>query len=141
MILNKLNYQISIPSIYKFLVRFLNAGHSNKTLCYLASYILEESLLNYDMIKKYKPSQLAAAAILIGRKTIGRNAWSPTLLRYSDYREEDVVPIANDMLGAKKELCPQLRAIKKKYTSIKYGRVARSSKFDGTNNGVLPSEK
>ena len=98
-------------------------------------------MLNYDMIKKYKPSQLAAAAILIGRKTIGRNAWSPTLLRYSDYREEDVVPIANDMLGAKKELCPQLRAIKKKYTSIKYGRVARSSKFDGTNNGVLPSEK
>ncbi|KAL7523847.1 hypothetical protein ACHAXR_001363, partial [Thalassiosira sp. AJA248-18] len=105
--LKTLNYQISIPTMYKFLIRYLNAGHADKKLVYLSSYILEESLLSYDMIK-YKPSQLAAAAVLIGRHSVGRNNWSPTLLKYSDYREEDVIGVARDMLAAKNSLWPGL---------------------------------
>ena len=100
--LKSLNYQITIPNAYKFLKRFLNAAHANRNLCYLASYIIEGSLLSYDMIKKYKPSQLAAAAILIARDAVGRNPWSPTLLKCSEYREEDVLPVSHDMLAAKK---------------------------------------
>ncbi|KAL3771456.1 hypothetical protein ACHAW5_000111 [Stephanodiscus triporus] len=58
-------------------------------------------------MEKYKPSQLAAAAVLIGRKAIGRNIWSPTLLKYSDYREEDVIPVARDVIAKmKKEMSP-----------------------------------
>ena len=51
-------------------------------------------MLSYGMLTRFKPSQLAAAAVLIGRKALGRNAWSPTLLKYSDYRREDVTPVA-----------------------------------------------
>ena len=129
-ILKALNYQISIPTIYKFFVRYLNAGHANKKLIFLSSYILEESLLSYDMIK-YKPSQLAAAAVLIARNDVGRNNWSPNLLKYSLYRKEDVIPVARDMIAVKNDLPLGLVSLKNKYS--------RSSKFKAANI-TLPSE-
>lgn len=95
----------------------------------LSSYILEESLLSYDLTTKYKPSQLVAAAILIGRKAIGRNLWSPTLLKYSDYCEEDVIPVARAMLTRKIALCPQLRAIEKKYSRSRFLDITLPSKI------------
>ena len=127
-ILKALNYQISIPTIYKFFVRYLNAGHANKKLIFLSSYILEESLLSYDMIK-YKPSQLAAAAVLIARNAVGRNNWSPNLLKYSEYREEDVILVARDMIAAKNALPPELVSFKNKYSC--------SSKFKAANITLL----
>ena len=114
--LKALDYRISLPTTYKFFVRYLNAGHADKKLVFLASYILEESLLSYRLCVTYKPSQLAAAAILIGRHAIGRELWSPTLLKYSGYREEEVLPVAKEMLAAKKALSPGLKALAKKYS-------------------------
>lgn len=133
-ILKTLNYQLSIPTIYNFLVRYLNAAHPNLKLCCLSSYIAEGSLHSYGIMKKYKPSQLAAAAVLIGRKAIGRNIWSPTLLKYSDYREEDVVPIARDMIAKMtKEISSstKLVSLRNKYGSSMLHKVASIS---------LPSE-
>lgn len=114
-ILKVLNYQISLPTIFKFFVRYLNAGHATRKLVYFCSYLLEESLLSYNMVK-YMPSQHAAAAILIGRLVIGRNGWSPTLVKYTGYREDDVIPIAREMLQAKRLLSPELDSMKKKYS-------------------------
>jgi hypothetical protein len=133
-ILKTLNYQISIPTINNFLGRYLNAAHANLELCYLSSYIAEGSLHSYGMMKKYKPSLLAAAAVLIGRKAIGRNVWSPTLLKYSNYREEDVVPVARDMIAKmKKEMSSytKLVSLRKKYGSSRLKKVSSIS---------LPSE-
>lgn len=133
-ILKTLNYQISIPTIYNFLVRYLNAAHADIKLCYLSSYIAEGSLHSYGMMKKYKPSLLAAAAILIGRKAIGRNVWSPTLLKYSNYREEDVIPVARDLIAKMtKEMSShtKLVSLRKKYGSSRLHKVVSIS---------LPSE-
>ena len=124
-ILKTLNYQITIPTSYKFLVRYLNAAHPSKQLCLLSSYVLEESLLSYDLTTKYPPSQLASAAILIGRKVIGRNAWSPTLLKYAKYREEDIKPVARAMLAERTRVeNMKLVAVQKKYGRSNMLRVA-----------------
>lgn len=124
--LRTLNYQISLPTIYKFLVRYLNAANPSKMLCYMSSYIAEVSLLSYDMIKEeYKPSQLAAAAVLVGRKSIGRNRWSSTLVEFSGYREEDILPIARRMLAVMStELNSSADLVALKH---KYGRRSMSS--------------
>jgi hypothetical protein len=124
--LRTLNYQISIPTIYKFLVRFLNAANPSKKLCYMSSYIAEASLLSYDMIKEeYKPSQVAAAAVLIGRKSIGRNRWSSTLVEFSGYSEEDILPVAKRMITAMSmELSSSMELVALKR---KFGRKSMSS--------------
>jgi len=122
-ILKTLEYQITVPSAHMFLVRFLKAGHADKKIVQLSCYLLDGTLQSYNLLQ-YLPSQLAAAAVFIARRTCGRNAWSPTLLRYAEYCEEEIIPVARDLLDEKAAANPELRAVTKKYTSHRYGGVA-----------------
>lgn len=127
-ILKQLEYKITIPSAHAFLVRYLKAAHADRKIVQLSCYILDGTLQSYNLLH-YLPSQLAAAAVLIARKTVGRNAWSPTLLKYASYCEEEVVPVARAILSEKSSASPELRAVNKKYSSPRYGSVA-SIKLD-----------
>eukprot|EP00980_Cylindrotheca_fusiformis_P007276 scaffold1525_cov142-Cylindrotheca_fusiformis.AAC.76 len=122
-ILKTLNYNITIPSAHAFLVRFLKAAHADKRIVQLSCYILDGTLQSYNLLH-YLPSQLAAAAVYIARRTVGRNSWSPTLLKYANYREEEITPIARAVIAEKSSSSPELRAVNKKYTSSRYGGVA-----------------
>ncbi|KAL7533803.1 hypothetical protein ACHAXR_005450 [Thalassiosira sp. AJA248-18] len=125
-ILKKLEYQITIPSAHAFLVRYLKAAHADKKIVQLSCFILDGTLQSYNMLH-YLPSQLAAAAVYIARRTVGRNAWSPTLLKYAQYRDEDVRQVALAVLAEKSDTSSELRAVNKKYTSSRYGSVATIS--------------
>ena len=130
-ILKALDYQISLPTSYQFLLRFLNASHADRKFVFLTRYILETSLHSYQLVIKYTPSQLAAAVVLMGRNAIGCNNWSPTLEKYAEYSEEDILPIAYDMITENKGLRFGLTAVKRKYSLNRHLKVA---------NVVLPSE-
>ena len=129
-IVNKLEYRITVPSAHAFLVRFLKAVHADKKIVQLSFYILDGTLQNYDL-QHYLPSELAAAAVMIARKTVGRNAWSPTLLKYASYCEEDIVLVANHVLSKNKSASSELHAVKKKYSSSRFGSVADIELYDG----------
>ena len=127
-ILNKLQYKISVPTAYTFLVRYLQAGHSDTFIAQLSCYILDGTLLSYPLLQ-YLPSQLAAAAVLIARNSTHRNPWSPTLLRYSQYYEEEILPIARDILDKKSRINANLLAVNAKYSTKRFGRVAVQGAF------------
>ena len=122
-ILKNLEYQITIPSAHAFLMRYLKAAHADKKMVQVSCYILDGTLQSYHMLQ-YLPSQLAAASILIARKVVGRNLWSPTLLKYTKYCEEDIKPIARAVLDAKASTSQELQAVNKKYARTTYGCVA-----------------
>ena len=126
--LNALKYKISMPTAYTFLVRYLKAAHADVTIAQISCYILEVTLLSYPLLR-YLPSQLAAAAILVARNSTGRNPWSPTLLRYAQYYEEDIMPIARDILDKKSRIDSNLTAVNKKYGAKRFGRVAAHGAF------------
>jgi len=125
-ILKTLEYQITIPSAHAFLVRYLKAAHADKKIVQISCYILDGTLQSYNLLH-YLPSQLAAAAVFIARRCVGRNSWSPTLLKYAVYCEEDVVPVARAVIAEKSSASPELRAVNKKYSSSRYGQVASIS--------------
>ena len=125
-ILKTLKYQITIPSAHAFLVRYLKAGHADRRMVQLACYILDGTLQSYKLLNYY-PSQLAAAAVFIARRCIGRNTWSPTLLAYAGYCEEEVIPVARAVLQERFSNSPDLHAVTKKYSSSRYGNVADTS--------------
>lgn len=125
-ILKTLSYKTTIPSAHAFLVRFLKAGHADKKIVQLSCYILDGTLQSYNLMN-YLPSQLAAAAVFIARRVVGRNSWSPTLLTYSDYCEEEILPVARAVLNEKATANPELKAVTKKYSSTRYGQVANVS--------------
>ncbi|KAL7469714.1 hypothetical protein ACHAXS_009967 [Conticribra weissflogii] len=123
-ILKSLQYQITIPSAHAFLVRYLKAAHADRKIVQLSCYILDGTLQRYDLLK-YLPSELASAAVLIARMTVGRNAWSPTLLEYAKYREEDILPVARDIMAEHSASSSmELVAVVKKYSNSRYGSVA-----------------
>ena len=122
-ILRTLNYGITIPTAHSFLVRFLKAAHADKKLVQISCMVLDSTLLSYNLLE-YLPSQLAAAAIAIARHSVGRNIWSPTLLRYAYYSQEEIVPVAQAVLAEKSQIAPDLRSVYKKYSSTRFGAVA-----------------
>ena len=124
-ILKTLEYQITIPSAHAFLVRYLKAAHADKRIVQLSCFILDGTLQSYNLLH-YLPSQLAAAAVFIARRTVGRNPWSPTLLKYSAYCEEEIISVARAILTEKSSTSPELRAVYKKYSSSRYGGVANT---------------
>jgi len=125
-ILKTLEYNITVPSAHVFLVRYLKAGHADKKIVQLSCYILDGTLQSYQLLH-YLPSQLAAAAVFIARRTVGRNGWSPTLLNYANYCEEEIIPIAHAIMSEKNNGNTELRAVNKKYTSHRYGGVASTT--------------
>lgn len=124
-ILCALGFKISVPTALTFLVRYLKAGHADESIALHACYVLEGTLLNYSLLQ-YLPSQIAAASTLIARHATHRNPWSPTLLKYAEYYEEDVIPIANAILEAKACTFPEMTAVNKKYSAKKYKNVAKT---------------
>jgi G2/mitotic-specific cyclin-B, other len=125
-ILKTLHYNITIPSAHAFLVRFLKAGHADKKIVQLSCYILDGTLQSYNLMT-YLPSQLAAAAVFISRRVVGRNSWSPTLLTYSDYCEEEIIPVARAIMNERANVNPELKAVNKKYSTTRYGQVATAA--------------
>ena len=146
-LLEKLQYQITIPSAHAFLVRYLKAAHADKKIVQLSCYILDGTLQSYNMLH-YLPSQLAAASIYIARRTVGRNSWSPTLLKYAEYREEDIRPVASAIVAEKASASTELPALTSALARARTsrgalrklrGNVAQSSSMRDSAMPVAPN--
>ena len=134
-VLTELDFKIYGPTAHPFLVRFLRAANADTRTTQLASFLLDGALQNYQLLR-YRPSQLAAAAVMIARRTnwallMGKYLpmavlWTPSLAHYTDYSEEEVMPVARAILGAWDERESSCSAVKKKYsaTGRLYGGVA-----------------
>jgi cyclin B len=131
-ILKKLEHRITVPTAHPFLARFLKAAHADKRIVYMSFYLSDGALHSYKLMSQYLPSQIAAAAVFIARRTIGRHSWSPTLLKYAHYTEEEVAPVARAILEEKAPCASNtfLDAVDKKYASDRYNHVAETV-FDG----------
>jgi len=122
-ILRTLEYKITQPSAHTFLVRYLKAGHADRETTHLACYLLDGTLHSYAMLN-YLPSQLAAASVFLARHATGRHPWSPTLLEYAEYTQEEVAPVARALLEEKSAASPDLNSVNKKYSSHRFSNVA-----------------
>ena len=83
-------------------------------------------LQEYFMIK-YLPSMVAASAVYLALKVLGRSGWTSTMHRYTQYSEAALKNCSGDLLNLLKtaQTNPQLQAVKKKYSSAKFSEVAK----------------
>ena len=121
-ILGTLNFKLSKSKFLSFL--FLSYEEGHHTL--LSQYILELSLLDYAQVS-LPPSMAAAAALQLSRLLQGyQSRGSLRLEKTSDYSAQELLPVIKRMaavlLGAE-DHC--LQAVRDKYTTLKYGRVAQ----------------
>jgi len=124
-IVNTLQYKFTVPTIHSFLCRYLKAAHADRTMVQLACYLTERTLQEYSLLR-FLPSTIAAASVLIARKTLKRHPWSPTLVKYTNYDEDDLQACIDEMTATFNSTAnQQQQAVHRKYSSSKFGSVSK----------------
>ncbi|XP_004512252.1 G2/mitotic-specific cyclin-1 [Cicer arietinum] len=123
---NTLKFNISVPTAYVFIRRFLKAAQADKKLEMLAFFLVELSLVEYEMLK-FPPSQLAAAAVYTAQCTIyGVKQWSKTCEWHSNYSEDQLLECSALMVGFhQKAGTGKLTGAHRKYCTSKFNYTAK----------------
>ncbi|TYG83999.1 hypothetical protein ES288_D01G214300v1 [Gossypium darwinii] len=78
LMVNTLQFHMSVPTPYVFMRRFLKAAQSEKKLEFLSFFLIELCMVEYEMLK-FQPSLLVAAAIYTAQCSLFRfKNWTKT---------------------------------------------------------------
>uniref|UniRef100_A0A8C0Z2Y8 G2/mitotic-specific cyclin-B1 n=2 Tax=Canis lupus familiaris TaxID=9615 RepID=A0A8C0Z2Y8_CANLF len=91
-ILRSLNFGLGRPLPLHFLRRASKIGEVDVEQHTLAKYLMELSMLDYDMVH-FPPSQIAAGAFCLALKILDNGEWTPTLQHYLSYTEESLLNV------------------------------------------------
>ncbi|GKV21917.1 hypothetical protein SLEP1_g31842 [Rubroshorea leprosula] len=121
LMLNTLQFNMSFPTPYVFMRRFLKAAQSNKKVELLSFFLIELALVEYEMLK-FSPSLLAAAAIYTAQCTLyGFKEWSKTCEWHSNYSEDQLLECSRMMVTFhQKAATGKLTGVHRKYSTFKF---------------------
>ncbi|KAH6774826.1 Cyclin family protein [Perilla frutescens var. frutescens] len=126
-ILGKLEWYLTVPTPYVFLVRYIKASvPSDKEMTNMAFFYAELGLMDYTTIIRYSPSMLSAAAVYAARCTLNRSpSWTKTLEHHTGYSEDQLMECVKMLVsfhwGASQN---KLKAVFRKYSDPERGAVA-----------------
>ncbi|KAI9109636.1 hypothetical protein K1719_019266 [Acacia pycnantha] len=126
LILNTLQFNVSVPTPYVFMRRFLKAAEADKKLEHAAFFLIELSLVEYEMLK-FPPSMLAAAAVYAAQCTIyGFKQWSKTCEWHTNFSEDQLLDCSRMMVEFhQKAGTGKLTGVYRKYCSSKFSHIAK----------------
>jgi transcription initiation factor TFIIIB Brf1 subunit/transcription initiation factor TFIIB len=126
-ILQKLNFSLTYPSIFRFMERYARIAQVNERTQMLAQYLCDSCLLDCTLMKE-KPSKLAAISLYAAQRIMkggSASIWNATLTKNTYYKEEEVKGMAVDLIQFVKNVeQSSLQSIVKKYSSPKLLEVA-----------------
>ncbi|XP_066308773.1 cyclin-B1-3-like isoform X2 [Miscanthus floridulus] len=127
-ILDRLHWNLTVPTMYMFIVRYLKAAMGDEKLENMAFFYSELALVQYTMLV-YPPSVTAAAAVYAARCTLGMNPrWTDILEHHTGLTEPQLLDCGRRLIRFH-ALAPESKqkAVYKKYSSPKLGAVALQS--------------
>ncbi|PNT47172.1 hypothetical protein POPTR_002G010000v4 [Populus trichocarpa] len=127
LMVNTLQFNLSVPTPYVFMRRFLKASQCDTKLELLSFFIVELCLVEYDMLK-FPPSLLAAAAIYTAQCTLsGTKQWSKTNEYYTSYSEEQLRECSRLMVNFHRNSgTGKLTGVHRKYSTSKFGYAVKN---------------
>lgn len=98
---------------------------SDDKIFFFAQYLQEIALLDASLLK-YKASEVAAAALILATKSLKKvNVWNREMEKSTNYREEDLKKIVEDVKSFILEINPKfLTTLKYKFSKVEYKEVA-----------------
>ncbi|KAM5339027.1 G2/mitotic-specific cyclin-B2 [Glossophaga mutica] len=126
LILKELKFELGRPLPLHFLRRASKAGEVDVEQHTLAKYLMELTLIDYDMVH-YHPSKVAAAASCLSQKVLGQGKWSLKQQHYTGYTENEVLEVMQHMaknVVRVNENLTKFIAIKNKYASSKLLKIS-----------------
>ncbi|XP_052197068.1 G2/mitotic-specific cyclin-2-like [Diospyros lotus] len=126
LMLNALQYNMSVPTPYVFMRRYLKAAESDKKLETLSFFLVELCLVEYEMLR-FPPSFLAAAAVYTAQCTLyGFKQWTKTCEWYTSYSEDQLLECSKLIVSFHdKAAAGKLTAVHRKYSTSKLGCTAK----------------
>ncbi|KAH0749864.1 hypothetical protein KY290_029096 [Solanum tuberosum] len=126
-ILGKLEWYLTVPTPYVFLVRYIKAAvPSDQEMENMTFFLAELGLMNYTTVISYCPSKFAASAVYAARSTLNKSPrWTDTLKHHTGYSEDQLRECAKQLVsfhsGASEN---KLKAVYRKFSSPDRGAVA-----------------
>ncbi|PIN09475.1 G2/Mitotic-specific cyclin A [Handroanthus impetiginosus] len=129
-ILSYLNYDVTTPTAWSFLERFVREAHAGKKsrsqrLECMASYLVELSLLSYRMLR-ILPSMVPISAVFLAQHILfpEEKPWNATLQHYSHYKPSDLRGCILALKEFRYESCSRnLPTIRNNYSPPRYRSV------------------
>ncbi|XP_061563309.1 G2/mitotic-specific cyclin-B2-like [Cololabis saira] len=125
-VLKSLHFQLGRPLPLHFLRRASKVAGADVETHTLSKYLLELTLLDYNMVH-YRPSEVAAAALCLSQLLLRGRAWSSVQQHYSSYDEQHLKPIMQHMaknVVMVNESKTNFLAVRNKYKSDKLLRIS-----------------
>ncbi|KAM7015874.1 G2/mitotic-specific cyclin-B2-like isoform 2-T2 [Tautogolabrus adspersus] len=126
LVLRSLNFQLGRPLPLHFLRRASKVASSDVERHTLAKYLMELTLIDYNMVH-YRPSEVAAAALCLSQLLLDGLPWSATQQHYSTYDEAHLKPIMQHIaknIVTVNDGKTKFQAVKNKYSSSKLMRIS-----------------
>lgn len=126
LMLNTLQFNMSVPTPYVFMRRYLKAAQSDRKLELLSFFLIELCLVEYEMLK-FSPSFLAAATIYTAQCTLfGFKQWSKTCEWHTNYSEDQLIECSKLIVSFhQKAATGRLTGVHRKYCTTKFGSAAK----------------
>ncbi|XVF68064.1 hypothetical protein PTKIN_Ptkin10aG0173200 [Pterospermum kingtungense] len=127
LMVNTLQFNMSVPTPYGFMRRFLKAAQFDKKLEFLSFFLIELCLVEYEMLK-FQPSLLAAAAIYTAECCLCRfKIWTKTSEWHTKYSEDQLLECSKLMVTYhQKAGTGKLTGVHRKYSTSKFGYAAKT---------------
>ncbi|CAH8262592.1 unnamed protein product [Arabidopsis lyrata] len=124
--LSTLQFNISLPTQYPFLKRFLKAAQADKKCEVLASFLIELALVEYEMLR-FPPSLLAATSVYTAQCTLhGFRQWNSTCEFYCHYSEDQLMECLRKLVSLHQRAATgNLTGVYRKYNTSKFGYIAK----------------
>ncbi|KAK2966856.1 hypothetical protein RJ640_027815 [Escallonia rubra] len=126
LMLNTLQFNMSVPTPYVFMKRFLKAAQSDRKLELLSFFLIELCLVEYKMLQ-FPPSFLAAAAIYTAQCSLyGVKQWSKTCEWHTSYSEDQLLECSRLIVSYHQDAATgRLTGVHRKYNTTKFGLAAK----------------
>ncbi|KAL7092984.1 hypothetical protein ACP275_11G014900 [Erythranthe tilingii] len=125
-ILSELEWNLTVPTPYVFLVRFIKASMTGLDVENMAYFLAELGMMNYEILT-YSPSMIAASAVYAARATSNTTPlWNETLEMHTGFTEAQITDCAKVLVRFHWMAAQQqkLRGVYKKYCASERRGVA-----------------
>ncbi|KAE9599744.1 hypothetical protein Lal_00045794 [Lupinus albus] len=124
-ILGKLEWTLTVPTPYVFLVRFIKASVPDQELENMSHFLSELGMMHYSILI-YCPSMIAASAVFAARCTLNKTPfWNETLKLHTGYSQEQLMDCAKLLVSFHSTIGGgKLKVVHRKYSDPQKGAVA-----------------
>ncbi|KAA8517913.1 hypothetical protein F0562_015399 [Nyssa sinensis] len=124
-ILGELEWNLTVPTPYVFLVRFIKASVPDQDMENMVYFLAELGMMNYATVM-YCPSMVAASAVYAARCTLNKSpVWNETLKLHTGFSEPQLMDCAKLLVRFHSMAAEsKLKVIHRKYSNPQRGAVA-----------------